>query len=305
MMDDRNLSNLTPGCSSLDEEELPINSSNLSSSKRLNIASGSNSVRSPETPYGFSLLIFLKILSFRWLQLLPGRRRLWRPELPPPPESSIESSSFQSLLELPPSAQSSDVYPSNNLAPGTDCSSGEDTHFNVESPSTETNFYSCNSNNSDRRSKKHKVLDWVFAIANFILELTLIVFDQISSQHSSLFLPICAGMSFLSVLICICELFYNVRKEGGVWRWNTIPWFYYPSRSSLPVGSFADIVGLVCAFGQFILATVSYCLFLKTGKNPIKISISAAILVFCQLCSKFFKELIIKQDVHESYEQDL
>ncbi|XP_057989242.1 uncharacterized protein LOC110673353 isoform X3 [Hevea brasiliensis] len=142
-----------------------------------------------------------------------------------------------------------------------------------------------------------KALERMFAIANFIVELLSIVFEQLSSQHYSLFLPICVGMSFLALFICTFELAYKAQKERATWRWcGTIPWFYYPSQSGIRLGSVMDIAALVCAFGQCILTIVGYCLFLRNGNSPIKISIWASVFASCQLCSKFCGEF--KHEVH-------
>ncbi|XP_021692156.2 uncharacterized protein LOC110673353 isoform X2 [Hevea brasiliensis] len=144
---------------------------------------------------------------------------------------------------------------------------------------------------------KMKALERMFAIANFIVELLSIVFEQLSSQHYSLFLPICVGMSFLALFICTFELAYKAQKERATWRWcGTIPWFYYPSQSGIRLGSVMDIAALVCAFGQCILTIVGYCLFLRNGNSPIKISIWASVFASCQLCSKFCGEF--KHEVH-------
>ncbi|EEF31534.1 conserved hypothetical protein [Ricinus communis] len=254
-------------------------------------------------------------VAYRKLQLLPGR--LSRLQSLPSPRSSIQSSpEFESialsLLEIPSSTRSSSSIPplSTNLSLRMDGSTQEnwnEVRSNVASrshisPET-TVFYSCDGGEISsevfrRGSSNHKVLEWIFALANFIIELSSIVFDQLSSQHNSLFLPMCMGMSFLSLIICVFELVYKVRQERVIWIWrDTIPRFYYPSETGVPFGSCTQLFGLICAFGQCIVATTSYCLFIKNGKNPIRISIWAAIFAFCQLCSKLFREFR-QEDVH-------
>ncbi|KDP38893.1 hypothetical protein JCGZ_05050 [Jatropha curcas] len=62
------------------------------------------------------------------------------------------------------------------------------------------------------------------------------------------------------------------------------PWFYSPYPSFKPLGTFADVVGLVCAIFQFVFATIVYVLL---SANPIKISVWPVIFAIGVLFSRF------------------
>ncbi|KAL5734751.1 hypothetical protein ACOSP7_032612 [Xanthoceras sorbifolium] len=137
----------------------------------------------------------------------------------------------------------------------------------------------------------------MFVISNVVLELLSAVVDQISSVNK----PKCAlfGMviSFVAMLTCILELIYEGQKEKLIWRWRRgtlpLPWFYYQHGERKPFGTFKDIVGLVCALCQCVVATVKYC-YLHRGHadSPIKISVSSIIFAFGILLSQILKNRV-------------
>ncbi|TXG49735.1 hypothetical protein EZV62_025610 [Acer yangbiense] len=68
--------------------------------------------------------------------------------------------------------------------------------------------------------------------------------------------PCCRSLP--TMLTCILELIYEFRKENLIWRWSSVlpfPWYYYRDQGRKPFGTFKDIIGLVCALCQFVLAT--------------------------------------------------
>ncbi|KDP34900.1 hypothetical protein JCGZ_09188 [Jatropha curcas] len=75
--------------------------------------------------------------------------------------------------------------------------------------SAETDYFSYNTD------MKQKVTKQMFAIANFIIDASDIVFDQLSSNKASVFLPIGMGMSYGGLFICILEL---MTSEKPTWE---------------------------------------------------------------------------------------
>ncbi|KAJ8752334.1 hypothetical protein K2173_003970 [Erythroxylum novogranatense] len=135
-----------------------------------------------------------------------------------------------------------------------------------------------------RDGSKIEVLELIFFLANFIVELMSIVFDQLSSQHKAPFLLLCLIMSILAVLISIFELLYKLIKERATGKRGWRRCLFDPP-SGARVGFFPCITALTCAFGQLIINTVNYSLYRKHGNAPIKISIWSTIFAFGQLVS--------------------
>ncbi|KAK2638995.1 hypothetical protein Ddye_026790 [Dipteronia dyeriana] len=109
------------------------------------------------------------------------------------------------------------------------------------------------------RKQRRRNIVMSFIITNPVLELESAVLDQVSSSvnktRCSLF-----GMliSIAAMLTYIVELIYEVRTKKLIWRWRgtlPFPWYYYRNRGRKPFGTLKDIVGLVCAFSQCIVAT--------------------------------------------------
>ncbi|KAJ8752399.1 hypothetical protein K2173_004035 [Erythroxylum novogranatense] len=141
-------------------------------------------------------------------------------------------------------------------------------------------------NHDPLRRSKIEVLELIFFLANFIVELMSIVFDQLSSQHKhkDIFLLMCLIMSILAVLISIFELLYKLIKERATEKRGWRRCLFDPP-SGARVGFFPCITALTCAFGQLIINTVNYSLYRKHGNAPIKISIWSTIFAFGQLVS--------------------
>ncbi|KAF2293750.1 hypothetical protein GH714_004472 [Hevea brasiliensis] len=92
-----------------------------------------------------------------------------------------------------------------------------------------------------------KALEKIFLITNLAVELPSAVFDQLSSVHKPQYALISMIMSFTVMLISIIDLARMGRRERVKWmrRGKIIPWFYSPYPIYKPLGTFADIVGLI------------------------------------------------------------
>ncbi|KAK4836421.1 hypothetical protein QYF36_022803 [Acer negundo] len=109
-----------------------------------------------------------------------------------------------------------------------------------------------------KRQRRKKIV-MSFVITNLVLELSSAILDQLSSSvNKTQFALFGMFISFVAMLTCILELNYQVQTEKPIWRRRgtlPFPWFYYPHQGQKPFGTFKDIVGLVCAICQFVLAT--------------------------------------------------
>ncbi|TXG49742.1 hypothetical protein EZV62_025617 [Acer yangbiense] len=133
-----------------------------------------------------------------------------------------------------------------------------------------------------------------FVITNLVLELVSALLDQVSSANKTQFALFGMLISFVAMLICILEFIYQVLTQKPIWRWSStlpFPWYYYRDEGWKPFGTFKDIVGLICALCQCVVATVSYCYFRRHADNPIKISIFPIIFAFGILFSQILKNL--------------
>lgn len=130
-------------------------------------------------------------------------------------------------------------------------------------------------------------LKWIFIVTNFVVEIPSAVFDQLSSVQKHQYALISMIMSFATVLTSVIDLAVMGRR-GVEWMWrDNIPWFYSPNQNYKPLGSFADIVGLVCGIFQCVFATMSYAFLSQHADNPMKISIWPLIFAFGVLYSRF------------------
>ncbi|KAK2654360.1 hypothetical protein Ddye_014216 [Dipteronia dyeriana] len=151
--------------------------------------------------------------------------------------------------------------------------------------------------------KKNMSMSMMFVITNVVLELLSAVLDQVSSMnklHWALF-----GMliSFAAMFTCIFELVFEARKRKLIWKWKdslSVPWCYFgDQRVHKPFGSFKNLVGLVCAFCQCIVATIRYCFLRRHADNPIKISFFPIIFAFGLLFSQMLKNRERRNEVSE------
>src|SRR3989442_754403 len=128
----------------------------------------------------------------------------------------------------------------------------------------------------------------IFIITNFVVELLSAIFDQLSATHKPKYALISMIMSLIMVLIAITELVRLGKKERVEWMIRGFkPWFYSPYPNYKPLGTFVDIVGLVCAILQFIFASIGYVILCKYDIIPIQISFGPIIFALGVLLSRF------------------
>ncbi|GLT97033.1 hypothetical protein SLE2022_146200 [Rubroshorea leprosula] len=108
-----------------------------------------------------------------------------------------------------------------------------------------------------------------FAIVSFILEIPSAIFDQLSSEPKSRYALILMFLSFVSLFLCMVELFHK-RKTGRV-TW-----------------SFWDKVGLICAVVQPILSTVNYAL-VRQQRGQVQISVLPLVFTLALSCSEVWE----------------
>ncbi|TXG49737.1 hypothetical protein EZV62_025612 [Acer yangbiense] len=160
---------------------------------------------------------------------------------------------------------------------------------------------------SKRQRRRNIVMS--FVITNLVLELSLAILDQVSSSmNKTRFALFGMLISSVAMLTCILELIYEFRTENLIWRWSSnlpFPWYYYRDQGRKPFGNFKDIVGLVCALCQFVLATLSYCYIRKYTNNPIKISICPIIFAFGILFSQILKNQEIEKPSCENETREI
>ncbi|XVE48578.1 hypothetical protein DITRI_Ditri01bG0012600 [Diplodiscus trichospermus] len=141
------------------------------------------------------------------------------------------------------------------------------------------------------------------ALVNFLAEIPSAIFDQKASEENPgdekakseipEYLLIAMLLSLTSMLVCLVELVYNGRKERITWRWSNgrMPWFYYPPPGiDRPFGTFAEIIGLVCAMAQCAVSTINYCLSHRNHAATIQFPVMPTIFSFGLLCSRLMAE---------------
>ncbi|TXG49745.1 hypothetical protein EZV62_025620 [Acer yangbiense] len=150
-----------------------------------------------------------------------------------------------------------------------------------------------------KRQRRRKIV-MSFVITNLVLELISAVLDQVSSSVNKIQCGLFGMLiSCVAMLTCIVELIYEVQTEKLIWQWISplpFPWYYYQDQGRKPFGTFKDIVGLICAFCQCVIACISYCYIQRHIDNPIKISIFPIIFAFGIL----FSQILKNQDVERS-----
>ncbi|GLT46649.1 hypothetical protein SLA2020_203920 [Shorea laevis] len=127
---------------------------------------------------------------------------------------------------------------------------------------------------SKEKPKKSEMVSFtrILLVANFVLELSSVVFDQISSVHKPHYALILMLLSFASLIPCIVKLVYQARKKRVTrTRGNN-------NRNSF--SNVAEIVEFTCAICQSILTTANYVLLIQHTKIQIHISIWPVIFAF-------------------------
>ncbi|WCJ19633.1 CRINKLY4 related 3 [Euphorbia peplus] len=141
-------------------------------------------------------------------------------------------------------------------------------------------------------------LESIFLVSNFVLELPSAVFDQLSSVHKPEFALLSMLMSFIVFLISVADLVYKGKqKRVCLMRKGLLPWFYYPYPNSKPFGTFPDIIGLVCAFFQWIFASIAFVFLSRNTDNPIKVSTWPIFFAFGLLYTKLSGNLLQTRSV--------
>ncbi|WCJ39524.1 CRINKLY4 related 3 [Euphorbia peplus] len=146
---------------------------------------------------------------------------------------------------------------------------------------------------TDRFNDKISSLESVFLVSNFVLEIPSAVFDQLSSVHKPQFALLSMIMSFTVLVISIVDLVYKGKRERvSLMKKGFLPWFYCPYPNSKPFGTFPDIVGLVCAFFQWVFASIAFVFLSRHTDNPIKVSSWPIFFAFSLLCTKLSGSLL-------------
>ncbi|EOX97096.1 Serine/threonine-protein kinase PBS1 [Theobroma cacao] len=148
------------------------------------------------------------------------------------------------------------------------------------------------------------ILELVFAICNFTLELPSAVFDQLSSKNHPHYALIVMLFSFIALMSCIAELIYNGKKERVTWQWRgRVPWFYC-QQTGKPFGTLLDMIGFACAFlpciltvrraqskrAIYIYRAINYSFISRHLDGPINICVLPILLAFGLLCSKHLEK---------------
>lgn len=120
------------------------------------------------------------------------------------------------------------------------------------------------------------------------MELPSAIFDQLSSVQKPQYALISMIISFTVMFICIIDLARTGRRERvKLMMRGHIPWFYSPSPSHKPLGTFVDIVGLVCGIFQCVFAAIAYAFLCHKAQSPIKICVWPLIFASGVLWSRF------------------
>ncbi|XP_065867013.1 putative serine/threonine-protein kinase-like protein CCR3 [Euphorbia lathyris] len=145
----------------------------------------------------------------------------------------------------------------------------------------------------DGFNQKITSLESIFLVSNFVLELPSAVFDQLSSVHKPQFALLSMLMSFTVLVISVLDLVYKGKRERvSLMKKGLLPWFYCPYPNSKPFGTFPDIIGLVCAFFQWIFASIAFAFLSRHTDNPVKVSTWPIFFAFGLLYTKLSGNLL-------------
>ncbi|KAG8646169.1 hypothetical protein MANES_10G131300v8 [Manihot esculenta] len=140
----------------------------------------------------------------------------------------------------------------------------------------------------DSSNQRYVNVERIFLITNFVMELPSAIFDQLSSVQKPQYALISMIISFTVMFICIIDLARTGRRERvKLMMRGHIPWFYSPSPSHKPLGTFVDIVGLVCGIFQCVFAAIAYAFLCHKAQSPIKICVWPLIFASGVLWSRF------------------
>ncbi|XVE94166.1 hypothetical protein REPUB_Repub01dG0258400 [Reevesia pubescens] len=141
-----------------------------------------------------------------------------------------------------------------------------------------------------------------FVVINLLLEIPSAVLDQISPKNKHSYLLIVMILSSTSLLVCLLELVYEVRKKKITWRWSNgrifIPWFY--DSCNKPFGTLTEMNAWACAIAQCVVTTINYRFYRRNHDALIKMSVWPLIFAFGLLCSKVIGKLNDEDDSRES-----
>ncbi|KAF2319745.1 hypothetical protein GH714_018480 [Hevea brasiliensis] len=152
-------------------------------------------------------------------------------------------------------------------------------------------------------NQRDMIVERIFLVANFVVELPSAVFDQLSSTHKPVFALLSMVMSLIAMLLSIIDLAHKGRRERVKWMIRGyLPWFYSRNLNYKPLGTFPDIVGLVCGIFQWVFATITYAFLSHDSNNPNKFSVWPIIFAFGALCSRFPRNPRTRVVVHERIE---
>ncbi|XP_057991031.1 uncharacterized protein LOC110632569 [Hevea brasiliensis] len=143
-------------------------------------------------------------------------------------------------------------------------------------------------NGVDALNRRDIIVERSLLIINFAVELPSAVFDQLSSVHKPQYALLSMLMSLATMLFSIIDLADKGRKERVEWMVRGyLPWFYSPYPNYKPLGTYSDIVGLVCGIFQWVFATTAYAFLSHHSDNPVKFSAWPLIFAFGALFSRF------------------
>ncbi|KAM7267879.1 hypothetical protein ACFE04_010045 [Oxalis oulophora] len=129
-------------------------------------------------------------------------------------------------------------------------------------------------------TRKANTIGWIIVMANFSVELSSAVFDQLTSQQKPHYALMAMLMSFAGAFISALELVYKARKGKS-------SWFCYKShRDNVRFGYFSEFVGLLCSLCQFIVLVINYSFVVRHANGPIKISVWPTVFAFFVVFSK-------------------
>ncbi|XVE48579.1 hypothetical protein DITRI_Ditri01bG0012700 [Diplodiscus trichospermus] len=171
--------------------------------------------------------------------------------------------------------------------------------FEIEENRTITSYHDQAHSRRHRYSLEAKCnFGTCLALVNFLAEIPSAILEQKASEENHgngkakakipEYLLIAMSLSLVATLVCLVELVYKGRKEKITWSRSNgrIPWFYYPPPAiNRPFGTFAEIIGLVCAIAQCIVSTINYSLS-RRHHAAVQVPVMPTIFSFGVLCSR-------------------
>ncbi|GKV52553.1 hypothetical protein SLEP1_g59130 [Rubroshorea leprosula] len=112
-------------------------------------------------------------------------------------------------------------------------------------------------------------IEQAFAIFNLMVEFTSAIFDLLSSEPKPLYALILMLLPFVSLLLCLYEVYRKGKTERVTW-------------------SFWDKVGLICAVVQPIPSTFNFAL-VRQQKGQVQISVLPLVFALALSCSEVWE----------------